>query len=479
MKPDADKNVFVSAIWKRCRPLMLVAGAVAGLAVPCARGALVYTNWITTADYDASYAINMMIQGKDGNLYGTVPSGGALNTGAVFQMTPQGALTNVVSFDGSNGGSPNWLVQGRDGSFYGTAFSGGTNNGSGTIFKIGTDGTFSTLFTFQGTNGNPYGLVQAADGNFYGSTYWGGLPSQGNSDGCGTIFKITTNGTFSTLVWFNGTNGANPKAPLLQGPDGNFYGTTDSGGPYTNLNSVNGVVTGFGGVFKMTPDGTLTTLAFFNPTNAGGGVSGLLPGRDGRFYGVTMRGGDYNSGTLFGVTPEGTLTTVVSFNPAVGGNPSSLVQATDGNFYGLVRNSGSATNLPYGQIFKVTPSGTTSTLFSFAPYIGVFPNVLVQGGDGNFYGAASSSFGGSSQSTFRLSAPLAPVLQTAMQAGGALKLSWSAVAGQMYQLQYCSDLGLNQWNNLGTANTATNGTMSAFDSTALDPQRAYRVGVLP
>jgi uncharacterized repeat protein (TIGR03803 family) len=481
MKPEADKNVFVSAIWKRCHPLMLVAGVFAGLAAPGARGALVYTNWITTADYDASYAINMMVQGKDGNLYGTVPSGGTLNAGAVFQMTTQGALTNIVSFDGSNAGLPNWLVQARDGSFYGTAASGGANNGSGTIFKIGTDGTFSTLFTFQGTNGgNPYGLVQAADGSFYGSTYWGGLASPANSQGCGTIFKITTNGTFTTLAWFNGTNGANPEPPLVQGPDGNFYGTTDSGGPYTNLNTAKGVeVTGFGSVFKMTPDGTLTTLAFFNPTNAGGGVSGLLPGRDGRFYGATMRGGDYNSGTLFGVTPEGTLATVVSFNPAMGGNPSSLALATDGNFYGLLRNSGSATSLPYGQIFKVTPSGTASTLFSFAPYLGVFPNVLVQGGDGNFYGAASSSFGGSSQSTFRLSAPLAPVLQATMQAGGALKLGWSAVAGQRYQLQYCSDLGLDQWNNLGIATTATNGTMSAFDSTTVDSQRDYRVTVLP
>jgi uncharacterized repeat protein (TIGR03803 family) len=482
MKPEADKNVFVSAIWKCCRPLMLVAGAFAGLAAPCARGAVLYTNWITTADYDASSAINMMIQGRDGNLYGTVPSGGALNAGAVFQMTMQGALTNVVSFDGGNGGSPNWLVQARDGSFYGTAASGGTDNGSGTIFKIGIDGTFSTLFTFQGTNGsNPSGLVEAADGSFYGSTYWGGVGYQANtSPGFGTLFRITTNGTFTTLVWFNGTNGANPEPPLLQGSDGNFHGTTGSGGPYTNLNTAKGAsVIGYGNVFRMTPDGTLTTLAFFNPTNSGGGVSGLLQGRDGRFYGVTAQGGDYNAGTLFGVTRDGTLSTVVSFNPAMGAHPSSLVQATDGSFYGLLRNNGSATNLPYGQIFKVTTSGTSSTLFSFAQYIGVFPNVLLQGTDGNFHGAASGSFNGSSQSTFRLSAPLAPVLQAAIQAGGTLRLGWSAVAGQMYQLQYSSDFGLNQWTNFGAANTATNGAMWAFDSISPDPQRAYRVEVLP
>ena len=174
-------------------------------------------------------------------------------------------MQTLCSFNGSNGANPNALTLGNDGNFYGTTWIGGSRtnlpylNGVGTVFKVTTNGTLTTLVSFNFTNGMaPFALTLGTDGNFYGTTYCGGsytnLPY---SDGAGTVFKVTTNGTLTTLVSFNGTNGANPGAALTRGADGNFYGKTVYGG------------SGFyGTVFKVTANGTLTTLVSFNGSDA-------------------------------------------------------------------------------------------------------------------------------------------------------------------------------------------------------------------
>src|ERR1039458_4449499 len=144
------------------------------------------------------------------------------------------AFTTLFSFTGTSGAYPGanpyaGLVLGSDGNFYGTTFSGGTNN-DGTIFQLTPGGAFTSLLSFNGTNGAaPYAaLVPGTDGNFYGTTFTGGVSNWG------TIFQITTNGTFTNLFSFTGTNnpylGANPGAALVQAGDGSFYGTTDYGG---------------------------------------------------------------------------------------------------------------------------------------------------------------------------------------------------------------------------------------------------------
>jgi uncharacterized repeat protein (TIGR03803 family) len=300
------------------------------------------------------YPSAALVQGSDGNFYGTTAYGGASGKGAVFQVTPGSVLTTLVSFNGTNGGYPfAGLVEGRDGNFYGTTAGGGANSG-GTVFNITPAGLLTTLVSFGGANGSyPYaGLVQGSDGNFYGTTAGGGANSGG------TVFKMTPTGALTTLVVLSLANGGYPWAGLVQGSDGNFYGTTEYGG---NL-SLNGG-SGFGTVFRMTPAGALTTLASLNGFNGSYCVGGLVQGSDGNFYGTTAGGGAGGCGTVFKMTPAGLLTTLVSFNGADGNSPqAALVPGNDGNFYGTTEYGGASRK---GTVFQVAPTGMLTTLVSF------------------------------------------------------------------------------------------------------------------
>ena len=254
-----------------------------------------------------------LVQGRDGNFYGTTESGGATNHGMVFKMTPSGTVTILYSFPGypSGGGDPTGtLIQASDGNFYGTTNGG---NGGGIVFKITSNGALTTLHTFQpgqGDGGYPYaGLIQASDGNFYGTTNQGGIHF-----GNGTVFKITPNGTETVLYSFacSDSSGCRPIGGLVEGSDGNFYGTTSQGGSGSNDT---------GSVFKITPSGTLTTLHNFC-YNCGEGYDSyatLVQATDGNFYGTTEGGGAHGDGTVFKITSSGTLTTLYSFCP--GGSP--------------------------------------------------------------------------------------------------------------------------------------------------------------
>ena len=178
-------------------------------------------------------------------------------------------FTTLYSFDtlgmGPLVGPDGALVQGSDGDFYGTTEYGGvyigpTGETYGTVFRISTNGTLTTLYSFTGGNdgAGPSGLVQGSDGYFYGTTGGGG------ANGDGTVFKISTNGAFTTLYSF-GTiqdldgdplDGANPQTGMLQGNDGSFYGTTLSGG----TKDVH--IGGGGTIFRLTivPEPQLTII---------------------------------------------------------------------------------------------------------------------------------------------------------------------------------------------------------------------------
>jgi uncharacterized repeat protein (TIGR03803 family) len=247
-------------------------------------------------------------------------------------------FTTLLSFDRTDGANPfGGLVQGRDGNYYGTTVEGGANTtdcygyGCGTIFQITPTGTLTTLYSFcvqtSCADGDaPYaGLVQGIDGNFYGTTLYGGAPSSGcYGVGCGTVFKITPGGTLTTLYSFctqrGCTDGAWPNYRLVLATDGNFYGTTGFGGSRYH-----------GTVFKITPAGKLTTLRSIWPN--GNGAFGLVQGTDGNFYGIA--GGGY-AGSVFKITPRGKLTTLYSFcvhsRCPDGADPNALVVGTDGNF---------------------------------------------------------------------------------------------------------------------------------------------------
>jgi len=188
---------------------------------------------------------------------------------------------------------------------------------------------------------------------------WGGDLSLGYfGSGLGTVFKMTPAGVLTTLVFFNGSNGGNQAAGLVQGTNGDFYGITALGG---NLSLNLGY--GFGTVFKMTPAGTLTTQVSFNLANGYNPSAGLLQGSDGNFYGTTAGGGAGGGGTVFKMTPAGALTTLVSFHGTDGNSPQApLVQGGDGNFYGTTTYGGAGGK---GTVFQVTPAGALTTLVSF------------------------------------------------------------------------------------------------------------------
>ena len=360
------------------------------------------------------------------------------------------------------------------------------------------DGTLTTLVLFDGTNGNsPSSILQANDGNFYGTTRGntiglGNLPTH-----WGAVFKMTPDGTLSTLSLFNSTNGSAPGS-LLQGSDRNFYGTTDLGGAY-----------GFGTVFKISSDGVLTTVVSFNDTNASGPYS-LMQASDGNFYGTMFRGGkrtvysanrgtysDY-LGTVFRLSPDGTLTNLVLFNRSNGAGPlGALVEGTDGNFYvatwqgGLVGAPGTFGALPagLGMVLKMTPQGKVTTLFEFNGLNGLEPAAsLVQASDGSFYGTSSggtnltdSAEGIGTGEIFRLTVPGAdsPKIISTAQSGGRFSTTWLALTRRSYQLQFATNLAQTNWSNTGGRITATNSTASALDTVVADRQRFYRVVLSP
>jgi uncharacterized repeat protein (TIGR03803 family) len=244
------------------------------------------------------------------------------------------------------------LVQSTNGNLYGTTTYGGAN-GDGTVFKISPSGTLTTIYSFCSqsncTDGEvpEAGLVQATDGNLYGTTSEGGAHAASGDAYGGTVFKITPNGTLTTLYSFcaqsNCTDGDFPEAGLVQATDGDFYGTTAYGGASLCYDSC-------GTVFKITPSGTLTTLHSFDGTDGSESVAGLVQATDGRFYGTTEFGGANGEGTVFKITPGGTLTTLHSFDGVNGASPfAGLIQATNGKFYGTA-----VTGNGYGTIFSLS-----------------------------------------------------------------------------------------------------------------------------
>ncbi len=416
-----------------------------------------------------------LVQGRDGSLYGTVISGGtygqsSFGYGTVFKTTTDGALTTIVSFNGTNGANPGaGLVKGNDGNLYGTTEYGGTDT-AGTVFKIIPPAAFVSLYSFNrvdGLNVVPLGLVQGADGFLYGTTYLGGV------NGNGTVFRITTNGSFSTLAFFNGTNGANPEASLAQGDDGNFYGTTANGG-------TNG---GWGTVFQITTNGLLTSLVSFNGTNGANPFSTLALGPDGLLYGTTSGGGD-GYGTVFKVTKSGQLTILHNFegSPVDGDGPDQvgLTQGSDGNFYGTTYAGGLN---DAGTVFRIGRSGDYTNIYSFGDSLhGTQPGAgLVQGNDGNFYGTTSLGGTNDNGTLFKLTVPLslpANQISSIRVAGSNVLVTIPSVSSEAYQLQYLTSLTTGTWIDVpGGSAISLGGPLTVTNFGGVSSQRFYRFTV--
>ena len=417
-------------------------------------------------------ANNGLAQGTDGDLYATTGTGGAskscfggLGCGTVYKMTPSGALTTIYNFCSQPNCADGWLSQsalalGKDGNFYGVTAAGGPSAssgpcaplGCGTIFKFIPSGALTTLYnmcsqpncTDSGTAFS--GVVLGPDGNFYGTTVAGGAYSNSMcvsysiSVGCGTVYRITPQGAFTTLYNFcsqtNCSDGASPYPALTVGTDGNLYGIAAAGG-----------AKGDGTIFKVTLGGTLTTLHSFIGTD--GGCFGiwcqapLVQDPNGNLYGVTGAGGTGGGfgGVFFRITPSGAYTALYNFcslaNCTDGDLPSALVYADDRNLYGAALGGGNTTTIcgsaGCGTLFKITPEGVLTTLHTFdGTADGWVEQNLSQATNGIFYGADSSGGTYNDGTIYALSVGLAPfvaTLPTLGEVGAPIKILGSNLTG--------------------------------------------------
>ena len=410
----------------------------------------------TLAAFDGTDGLEpaSLVQGADANVYGTTTLGGYnfLNRagyagdGTIFTVAPDGGFKTVYEFCEQNAGcddgeSPSGgVILASDGNFYGATIAGGTSTigfSAGVLYKVARNGDYTLLYSFcqQISNNDcldgasPSGLVQGGNGNFYGTTAMGGVANKG------TLFEVTATGQLTTLYSFcsltNCADGSEPAASLALGADGSFYGTTSAGGTHTNDPLCNN---GCGTIFRITPQGKLTTLYNFCSVvnRVGSCADGAVPsvslvqGPDGSFYGTTQIGGYVASmdgtGTVFRITPAGKLTTIYSFcsqpNCADGAYPAAaLVLGSDGNLYGTASGGGANEG---GTVFQFSAAGELTTLYSFCSQAncadGSIPfATLLQATTGIFYG--STSAGGNLHACSKISSGCGTVFSLATGLG--------------------------------------------------------------
>jgi uncharacterized repeat protein (TIGR03803 family) len=387
-----------------------------------------FTTLVNFDGGDGAHPFATVVQGADGNLYGTSDGGGANGSGEVLEIGSTGALTTLYSFCSrqscDDGAAPAAsLVLGADEDFYGTTAESGPYL-SGTIFKITPGGVLTSLHDFCSpphcTDGahSQGPLVLSGDGSFYGTTSAGGLFA------AGTVFSITSSGVFRVLYAFCSrtgcADGQGPQAGLALGTDGLFYGTTYNGGASGSCQG------GCGTVFKVTPQGALTTLHSFcveaKCADGYGPLSALVEGRDGNFYGTTARGGAHSQGTAFKIKPGGALTTLYAFcsqtNCTDGSDPrAGLALATDGDFYGTAYSGGAYSN---GDVFRITSGGKFTVLHSFDVFDGQNPTSgLFQATDGTLYGTTVNGGSSGAGTAFSLNMGLAAFVETVPVGGEA------------------------------------------------------------
>jgi len=333
-----------------------------------------------------------LVLGSDGNFYGTTKQGGPNGGGAFFNLSLSGSLTTIGGFGAAGGPSePLGLALGANGTFYGTTSRGGYRE-RGTVFSITPQGTVTTLYDFCLTSycgaGGAFpqaGLAQGTGGEFYGTTTQGGAGVNcpgGSKAGCGTIFRVSPLGGLTKLYDFCSearcADGFDPVAPMIQGTDGSFYGTTAQGG-LNNCAVLGSGDYGCGTIFKIGPSG-YSVLYRFCPrvgcTDGAVPAAALVQGNDGNFYGTAALGGARGEGTIFKITPAGTFTLLHTFcsqsGCADGAEPTAaLIQDTNGKFYGTTILGGTSTACPSG----------CGTAFSFSVGLGEF--VLPQPNSGS------------------------------------------------------------------------------------------------
>jgi len=378
---------------------------------------------------DGAYPSQDVIRDSQGNIYGMTQEGGALNAGVVYKVAPDGTETVLHSFVGgaNDGSSPNGApLLDKHGNLYGATIYGGAAN-SGVVFKLAPNGKLTLLHSFTGKDdgANPQGalLVDAA-GNLYGAASLGGestcsIKGFPAGSGCGTLWKLAPDGTFTVLHTFENPDkeGAIPQGSLNADAQGNLYGVTEISGEAKQC-LADTFENGCGTVFKLTSSGVFSLLHTFTGGSDGGiPYGGLTADAQGNLYGSTIGGGNdklcvgtggddgRGCGTLFKLSPEGTLTTLYTFTGgADGSSPTSrLIGDCDGNRYGTADFGGDVKAKACAQsdgvsgcgaVFKLSASGAFSVLYTFqgSPKDGAGPifTGVVADSAGNLYGATSS-----------------------------------------------------------------------------------------
>jgi uncharacterized repeat protein (TIGR03803 family) len=367
-----------------------------GLALACAAFSfsLAVCAQAQTFSYFANFSArdegSSVMQATDGNLYmGGGP--GAYGRGAILRVTPSGGFNVLYSFCAQrgcpDGDYPSALILGSDGNFYGATESGGNRIGGGTVYKLTLDGELTTLYSFCSTSecpdgSGPYGIIQASDGNLYGLTSNGGIET------AGTLFRVSPTGEFNVLHDFcPNWNCAGDDAPaptdLIQGIDGNLYGTTRYGGAHNG-----------GVLYKMTLAGEYTVVYDFCSLSDcldGGGPNQIVQDAKGNFFGTNYGGGSKGYGTVFEITSKSQYIVLDNFNFVLG-TPLGLTLASDGNFYGA--SVGASNYGTGGTVFEVTPKGELTFLNIFgnscALDTGWYPvGSIFQNTEGTLYGATA------------------------------------------------------------------------------------------
>jgi uncharacterized repeat protein (TIGR03803 family) len=291
-----------------------------------------------------------------GNLYGTTFFGGASGRGTIFKVTPNGKESVLFSFSGGADGSRPVadLISDEAGNLYGTT-TGGGSVGNGAVFEFTTDGKEKVLYSFLGGTDGFYpaaGLLRDAAGNLYGTTAIGGIDCDDTGQGCGTVFKLTPDGSETVLYAFEGgSHGANPAAPVIMDETGTLYGTTNNGGMVCDDSGAT-----CGTVFKLTANGKETGLHTFSGGNDGSyPKGGLTMDELGNLYGTTSSGGngggECGCGVVFKIRRNGAERIVHTFTGSDGNSPyAALTMDTSGNFYGTSFLGGTSGD---GAVFKL------------------------------------------------------------------------------------------------------------------------------
>ncbi len=399
--------------FQHIRSILLIAGVL--LCVAAFASAQTVTTLYNFAGGSASGAnpwYVTLVQGTNGNLYGTTYNGGTSNMGTVFSVSTTGTQTILYSFKGgTDGANPTGgLTLGTDGNFYGTTQQGGSGT-QGVVFQLTQAGVLTILHSFNDNGLSidgtfPWGPpILANDGNFYGTT------SGGGTKGAGTVYQITSAGVYTPIYNFDVTNGFAPIAPPTQGTDGFLYIPTSEGG------------TSFcGTIVQLSLAGVLNNTYNF-PCASGGSfpIGPLVQNANGNFYSTTQNGGTHSAGTIYQLTTGMAVTILHSFGATFGDGTypgAGLLLATDGKYYGSTADGGGHGD---GTLFNTTTGGTYKALFAFNNTVNLSQMSPlappVQYTDGLLYGV--TEFGGTTNqgTVYSLNMGLAPFVNMPLFSG--------------------------------------------------------------